>query len=206
MHSTLRYRRNDCPSSKRDFEMQATHAQPQTVFYLRFPLACRKHIWQHKPNNRWIFQNGSNYETKPLSSDQSCLSNVKWIIRSWRCWIDHYYKFTAIPQQVPVITQMNPVHKTVTFAITTAIISDLIRLSSSRRLPLRSFPTLSSQQLDFPNISISSYFPTKTVCKCHLSNARLIPYPAHASRFGHPNNVWIGVKIAKLLARIQELG
>jgi hypothetical protein len=52
MHSTLRYRRNDCPSSKRDFEMQATHAQPQTVFYLRFPLACRKHIWQHKPNNR----------------------------------------------------------------------------------------------------------------------------------------------------------
>jgi hypothetical protein len=28
MHNTLCYRCNDCPSSKRDFEMQATHAQP----------------------------------------------------------------------------------------------------------------------------------------------------------------------------------
>jgi len=76
MHSTLRCRRNDCPSSKRDSEMQATHAQPQTSFCLGFPLACRSHIRQHKPDNRWIFQKRSNYETKPLTSDQSCLSNV----------------------------------------------------------------------------------------------------------------------------------
>lgn len=84
MHSTLHYRRNNCPSSKRDFEMQAPHAQPQTSFCLRFPLTCTNHTWQQKPNNSWIFQNGSNYETEPLSSDQNCLSNVKWIIRSLR--------------------------------------------------------------------------------------------------------------------------
>jgi hypothetical protein len=97
MHSTLRYRRNDCPSSKRDFEMQATHALPQTSFYLRFPLACRNHIWQHKSNSLWIFQNGSNYETEPLFSDQSCLSNVKWIIRSLRYSVDHYYVHNDSP-------------------------------------------------------------------------------------------------------------
>jgi len=115
--------------------------------------------------------------------------------------------FTPIPQLVPVITQMNTVHKTVNLAITPAIISDLIRPSSSRRLPLRSIPTLSShQQLDFSNVSISSYFPTKTVCECPLSNAGLIPYLGNPSRFCHPIIVWIGVELRSYLLGYRSWG
>ena len=46
----------------------------------------------------------------------------------------------------------------------------------------------------FPQVS-----PTKTLMKLFSSHTCYMPRPSHSSRFVHPNNIWWGVKLTKLL-------
>jgi hypothetical protein len=87
-----------------------------------------------------------------------------------------HYRFHKYPPSVPILSQMDPIHKTISHFI----------LSSHLRLGL-------------PSGLFPSDFPTKTLYALFLS-----PYVLHAppntySRFCHPNNIGWGVQIIKLL-------
>jgi hypothetical protein len=64
----------------------------------------------------------------------------------------------------------------------------------------RSILILSSHlYLCLPNGFFPSCFPTKTLYAVFLPHMCYIPQPTYYSQFDHPNNIWWGVEVIKLL-------
>jgi len=93
----------------------------------------------------------------------------------------HYSIFKS-PAPVPILSQINPVH---------------VPHSTSRRyILILSFHLY----LGLPSGLFPSGFPTKTLY-IHLSSPHMCytPRPSHSSRLNHPNKIWWGVQIIKLI-------
>ena len=92
-----------------------------------------------------------------------------------------YRTYKCLPP-VPALNQIKPVHATQSHFLKTHLNIILLSMPESSKW------------------SILSGFPTKTLYTSLLSpHTCYMSHPSHSSWFDHPNNIWWGVQIIKLL-------